>query len=106
MRFAAFYIHDYLTYGELKFICIFDSFFLLLRLVNRVQTTLRGSADDIGWLQKMPNALPVEDDTAGFLKALEIIRSKNLTVIAHHNISFCTFCTVLKMKLLQISLVM
>ncbi|KAG0616118.1 hypothetical protein M758_5G091700 [Ceratodon purpureus] len=42
-------------------------------LVTRVQTTLRGSADDIGWLQKMPNALPVEDDTAGFLRALEII---------------------------------
>lgn len=42
-------------------------------LVTRVQTTLRGSADDIGWLQKMPNALPVEDDTAGFLKALDLI---------------------------------
>lgn len=47
--------------------------------MTRVQTTLKGSADDIGWLQKMPNALPVEDDTVGFLEALEIIRFKKLT---------------------------
>jgi hypothetical protein len=66
---------------------------------------LRGSADDIGWLQKMPNALPVEDDTAGFLKALDLIRSKNLTVTANHKISYCNSCMVFNMKLLQVSLV-
>lgn len=42
-------------------------------LVTRVQTTLKGSADDIGWLEKIPGSLPVEDDTAGFLEALERI---------------------------------
>lgn len=43
-------------------------------LVTRVQTTLRGSADDIGWLQRIPGALPVEDGTSEFLQALDTIR--------------------------------
>lgn len=48
--------------------------FLLFSLVTRVQTTMRGSADDIGWLQKMPNSLPMVDGTSGFLEALDMIR--------------------------------
>lgn len=40
-------------------------------VVARVQTTLRGSADDIGWLQKVPGLPPVEDGTERFLQHLE-----------------------------------
>ncbi|KAH9562706.1 hypothetical protein CY35_05G086000 [Sphagnum magellanicum] len=41
--------------------------------VSRVQTTLRGSADDIGWLQRLPDSSPVEDCTPDFLQALDTI---------------------------------
>ncbi|XP_002984672.2 uncharacterized protein LOC9644802 [Selaginella moellendorffii] len=40
------------------------------RLMTRVQTTLRGSADDIGWLQKTPGFPPVEDGTQRFEEIL------------------------------------
>ncbi|CAN6477951.1 unnamed protein product [Victoria cruziana] len=43
-------------------------------LVSRVQKTLRGSSDDIGWLQKEPGFPPVEDGTGRFMKLLESIR--------------------------------
>ncbi|CAM6091485.1 unnamed protein product [Calypogeia fissa] len=39
-------------------------------LVSRVQTTLRGSADDIGWLQKDTSLPPVVDKTERFLEIL------------------------------------
>ncbi|OAE27091.1 hypothetical protein AXG93_4278s1100 [Marchantia polymorpha subsp. ruderalis] len=39
-------------------------------LVARVQTTLRGSADDIGWLLKDPTLPPVEDRTERFVQLL------------------------------------
>eukprot|EP00850_Spirogloea_muscicola_P012099 SM000077S21573 [mRNA] locus=s77:248000:252063:- [translate_table: standard] len=35
-------------------------------LIARVQTTLRGSGDDIGWIQKETNLPPVEDGTERF----------------------------------------
>ncbi|KAG0579236.1 hypothetical protein KC19_4G084000 [Ceratodon purpureus] len=41
--------------------------------VTRVQTTLRGSADDIGWLANSPGYSAVKDGTEDFLKALEQI---------------------------------
>lgn len=43
-------------------------------LVSRVQTTLRGSADDIGWLTKDPSLPPVVDKTERFLQILGRIR--------------------------------
>jgi hypothetical protein len=42
-------------------------------LVTRVQTTLRGSGDDIGWLGRQPGLPLVEDGTDGFLKILDSI---------------------------------
>eukprot|EP01018_Ginkgo_biloba_P001769 Gb_15024 [translate_table: standard] len=44
-------------------------------LVARVQTTLRGSADDIGWLPRTPGMPPVEDGTRRFMELLERIRN-------------------------------
>lgn len=41
--------------------------------VTRVQTTLRGSADDIGWLANSPGYSTVKDGTEDFLKVLEQI---------------------------------
>lgn len=43
------------------------------RLVNRIQTTIRGSSDDIGWLKRMPDLAPVEDKTSRFLQLLGLI---------------------------------
>ncbi|MFS8033773.1 putative alpha/Beta hydrolase [Helianthus anomalus] len=43
-------------------------------LVERVRRTVRGSADDIGWLQRAPDMPPVEDGTDRFTNILEIIR--------------------------------
>ncbi|KAD3640779.1 hypothetical protein R6Q59_003467 [Mikania micrantha] len=43
-------------------------------LVERVRRTVRGSADDIGWLQNAPEMPPVEDGTERFSNILEIIR--------------------------------
>ncbi|KAL3675089.1 hypothetical protein R1sor_025037 [Riccia sorocarpa] len=39
-------------------------------LVQRVQTTLRGSADDIGWLLKDPTLPPVQERTERFVQLL------------------------------------
>lgn len=39
-----------------------------------MQKTLRGSSEDIGWLQNSPGMAPVEDGTARFMKLLEGIR--------------------------------
>nr|KYP37940.1 hypothetical protein KK1_040833 [Cajanus cajan] len=40
-------------------------------LIERARRTVRGSADDIGWLQRMP---PVEDGTERFLEILDNIK--------------------------------
>ncbi|KAI4370342.1 hypothetical protein MLD38_018705 [Melastoma candidum] len=43
-------------------------------LIERARRTVRGSADDIGWLQRAPGLPPVEDGTEKFTKILEDIR--------------------------------
>ncbi|CAK9149380.1 unnamed protein product [Ilex paraguariensis] len=43
-------------------------------LIERVQRTVRGSADDIGWLQRASEMPPVEDRTDSFLEILDDIR--------------------------------
>ncbi|KAJ4839868.1 hypothetical protein Tsubulata_003173 [Turnera subulata] len=43
-------------------------------IISRLRTTLRGSSDDIGWLQSTPGMAPVKDGTSRFLELLENIR--------------------------------
>ncbi|KAA8515881.1 hypothetical protein F0562_019060 [Nyssa sinensis] len=43
-------------------------------LVERVRRTVRGSADDIGWLQHASEMPPVEDGTERFMKIISDIR--------------------------------
>lgn len=43
-------------------------------LIDRVRRTVRGSADDIGWLQRDSGMLPVEDGTEKFMEILENVR--------------------------------
>ncbi|KAK4411219.1 hypothetical protein Sango_0194900 [Sesamum angolense] len=43
-------------------------------LIERVRRTVRGSADDIGWLQQAVDMPPVEDGTARFMEILDDIR--------------------------------
>ncbi|KAJ3680555.1 hypothetical protein LUZ60_016833 [Juncus effusus] len=43
-------------------------------LVEKAKKTIRGSADDIGWLQKDKNMPPTEDGTNRFLEILESVR--------------------------------
>ncbi|GAB2298821.1 hypothetical protein Dimus_032899 [Dionaea muscipula] len=43
-------------------------------LIERARRTIRGSADDIGWLQRDPSMPPVEDGTQRFLEILDLIR--------------------------------
>lgn len=43
-------------------------------ITSRIQKTLRGSADDIGWLLRAPEFAPVVDGTARFLEILDTIR--------------------------------
>lgn len=45
------------------------------RIISRVQKTLRGSSDDIGWLQHTPGLAPVEDGTTRFVELLQGIRN-------------------------------
>lgn len=47
----------------------------LSSIISRVQRTLHGSSDDIGWLQYNPDMAPVEDGTSRFLEILEAIRN-------------------------------
>lgn len=51
-----------------------DYVILCFRLVERVRRTVRGSSDDIGWLQSAPEMPAVEDGTDRFSNILEIIR--------------------------------
>ncbi|CAA7397353.1 unnamed protein product [Spirodela intermedia] len=48
--------------------------FLVPRFVSRVRRTLRGSSEDIGWLERAEGLPPVEDGTASFLALLDGIR--------------------------------
>ncbi|XP_057518929.1 uncharacterized protein LOC130799739 isoform X1 [Amaranthus tricolor] len=43
-------------------------------LVEKARRTVRGSADDIGWLQRDPHMPPVEDGTIRFMEILDSIR--------------------------------
>ncbi|XP_014515061.1 uncharacterized protein LOC106772932 [Vigna radiata var. radiata] len=43
-------------------------------LIDRARRTVRGSADDIGWLQRDPAMPPVEDGTERFLEILDNIK--------------------------------
>ncbi|XP_011089915.1 uncharacterized protein LOC105170699 isoform X3 [Sesamum indicum] len=43
-------------------------------LIERVRRTVRGSADDIGWLQQAVDMPPVEDGTGRFMEILDDIR--------------------------------
>ncbi|XP_061338846.1 uncharacterized protein LOC133285606 [Gastrolobium bilobum] len=43
-------------------------------LIDRARRTVRGSADDIGWLQRAPGMPPVEEGTERFLEILDSIR--------------------------------
>ncbi|XVE98112.1 hypothetical protein REPUB_Repub03eG0077300 [Reevesia pubescens] len=47
---------------------------------SRMQKTLHGSSDDIGWLQHTPGMAPVENGTARFLELLEAIRNGEHTL--------------------------
>ncbi|KAF5176718.1 alpha/beta-Hydrolases superfamily protein [Thalictrum thalictroides] len=49
-------------------------------LVSRVQKTLQGSSDDIGWLQRTPGMPPVKDGTARFMDLLHDIRNGKHTL--------------------------
>ncbi|CAK7337463.1 unnamed protein product [Dovyalis caffra] len=49
-------------------------------IMSRVHKTLRGSSDDIGWLQHTPGMAPVEDGTVRFLELLENIRNGEHTL--------------------------
>ena len=55
-------------------ICSFD---FLCSLVERARKTVRGSADDIGWLQRDQSLPTTEDGTAGFLEILDSVVSKS-----------------------------
>lgn len=43
-------------------------------LIEKARRTVRGSADDIGWLQRDPDMPPVEDGTERFMEVLDSIR--------------------------------
>ncbi|GJM88182.1 hypothetical protein PR202_ga04212 [Eleusine coracana subsp. coracana] len=49
-------------------------------LVERARKTVRGSADDIGWLQKDRNLPETEDGTARFLEILDSVRLTQLSM--------------------------
>ncbi|WKA05398.1 hypothetical protein VitviT2T_023368 [Vitis vinifera] len=43
-------------------------------LIDRARRTVRGSADDIGWIQRAPGMPPVEDGTDRFMEIIDEIR--------------------------------
>ncbi|KAI3977581.1 hypothetical protein MKX01_000494 [Papaver californicum] len=49
-------------------------------LISRIQKTLRGSSDDIGWLQRAEDMPPVEDGTSRFRELLQDIRNGKHTL--------------------------
>jgi len=52
----------------------FVNCFYYFSLIDRARRTVRGSADDIGWLQRDPAMPPVEDGTDRFLEILDNIK--------------------------------
>ncbi|MCL7024693.1 hypothetical protein MKW94_024501 [Papaver nudicaule] len=72
---------------KLAFACWKCSLFYVRRtqnqvqsLISRIQKTLRGSSDDIGWLQRAEDMPPVEDGTARFRELLQGIRNGKHTL--------------------------
>ncbi|RYR67985.1 hypothetical protein Ahy_A03g014455 isoform E [Arachis hypogaea] len=63
-----------------SFLCIRCAHDQVHRLVSRVRKTLRGSYDDIGWLQHAPGMPPVQDGTSRFLELLADIRDGEHTL--------------------------
>ncbi|XP_028806527.1 uncharacterized protein LOC114761344 isoform X2 [Neltuma alba] len=57
------------------FSCIRRAQVQVHRFISRAWITLRGSSDDIGWLQQDPSVPPVEDGTARFLELLSDVRN-------------------------------
>lgn len=53
---------------------LIQHFLIIYSITSRVCTTLRGSSDDIGWLQCTPGMASVEDGTSRFLELLAGIR--------------------------------
>lgn len=58
----------------------YPSWYLSVSLVERARKTVRGSADDIGWLQQDQSLPPTEDGTARFLEILDAVRSANIII--------------------------
>lgn len=58
------------------------------RLIDRVRRTVRGSADDIGWLQRDPTMPSVEDGTQRFMEILGEIRYNLLYSSVHIAFSY------------------
>lgn len=58
------------------------------RLIDRVRRTVRGSADDIGWLQCDPTMPSVEDGTQRFMEILGEIRYNLLYSSVHMKFSY------------------
>ncbi|GLU09916.1 hypothetical protein SLE2022_267510 [Rubroshorea leprosula] len=50
------------------------------RITSRMQKTLHGSSNDIGWLQRTPGMAPVVNGTQRFLELLEAIRNGEHTL--------------------------
>lgn len=63
----------------------------IFSLIEKVRRTVRGSADDIGWLQRASHMPPVEDQTDRFVEILDDIRYKHhmykLTATVYSNTS-------------------
>jgi len=57
--------------SSLKLVLVVNFYF---STISRVKKTLRGSSDDIGWLQHTPGMPPVQDGTSRFLELLQEVR--------------------------------
>lgn len=60
---------------KLSLSCIQSTQAKVCSVISRVRITLRGSTDDIGWLQNNPNLPPVTDGSARFLELLQRVRN-------------------------------
>lgn len=64
-----------LTSWSLVLSCIRCAQANMLRFISRVRRSVRGSSDDIGWLQNDTEMAPVEDGSSRFLELLQAIRN-------------------------------
>lgn len=46
----------------------------IFSLIERARRTVRGSADDIGWIERAPGMSPVDDGTVRFMEIIDEIR--------------------------------